>query len=239
MYRTLQSERIVETAVSLTARVEERFPGSGLGKVAAEVAGLAREARDRSEAIRRPNLALRLCVGALLLSGFAGIGTLALRVHTDEGLWVFENFVSGMNNALGSLVFLGAAIAYLVTLERRIKREKALSALTELRAVAHIIDMHQLTKDPEPILLNGPPTAHSPRRTMTAFELSRYLDYCTELLSLTSKIGALYVQALPDPVAMDAADDLEELCTGLSRNIWQKMTILGRFAGGEKAPGAP
>jgi hypothetical protein len=34
---------------------------------------------------------------------------------------------------------------------------------------------------------------------MSPFELTRYLDYCSEMLSLTSKLAAVYAQNLPDP----------------------------------------
>jgi len=61
---------------------------------------------------------------------------------------------------------------------------------------------------------------------MTRFELSRYLDYCTDLLSLTSKVAALYVQDLQDPVVLNAVNDVENLTTGLARKIWQKIMIL-------------
>jgi len=71
-------------------------------------------------------------------------------------------------------------------------------------------------------------TASSPRRSMPRFELSRYLDYCSELLSLTSKVAALYVQDSQDPVVLDAVNDVETLTTGLSGKIWQKIMILDR-----------
>jgi hypothetical protein len=59
--------------------------------------------------------------------------------------------------------------------------------------------MHQLTKDPERLLATHQDTASSPQRTMTRAELWRYLDYCSELLSLTGKIGALFVQRWTTP----------------------------------------
>ncbi len=37
MYRSLQAERIVETAGRLALRVGERFPGAGLSRVAKEL----------------------------------------------------------------------------------------------------------------------------------------------------------------------------------------------------------
>jgi len=39
---------------------------------------------------------------------------------------------------------------------------------------------------------------------MTPFELGRYLDYCSEMLSLTGKVAALYAQDLDDPVVVEA-----------------------------------
>jgi hypothetical protein len=61
---------------------------------------------------------------------------------------------------------------------------------------------------------------------MSEFELIRYLDYCSEMLSLTGKLAALYMQNMRDPVIIDAVTEIEELTTNLSRKIWQKIMIL-------------
>jgi hypothetical protein len=61
---------------------------------------------------------------------------------------------------------------------------------------------------------------------MTEFELSRYLDYCSEMLSLTGKVAALYVQTFEDSVAVSAVNDIENLTTDMSRKIWQKLMVL-------------
>ena len=89
--------------------------------------------------------------------------------------------------------------------------------------------MHQLTKDPEMVLTQHPKTDVSPDRNMTPFELNRYLDYCSEMLALISKVGALYVQSFPDSQALAAVDEIENLTTALSRKIWQKIMILDRY----------
>jgi hypothetical protein len=96
--------------------------------------------------------------------------------------------------------------------------------------MAHIIDMHQLTKDPERSLNHDrkTDTASSPKRTLTPFELTRYLDYCAEALSVISKLAALYVQRFDDPVTLSAVNDIEQLTSGLSRKIWQKIMIVDR-----------
>jgi hypothetical protein len=63
----------------------------------------------------------------------------------------------------------------------------------------HVIDMHQLTKDPSMGVSVAGNTPSSPARTLSRFEITRYLDYCSEMLSLTSKVAVLYAQVFPDP----------------------------------------
>jgi hypothetical protein len=89
--------------------------------------------------------------------------------------------------------------------------------------------MHQLTKDPQSLIVDAP-TASSPARTLTSFELGRYLDYCSELFSLASKVAALYVQYLNDPVVLEAVNDVETLGAGLSNKVWQKIVALDHRA---------
>jgi hypothetical protein len=61
---------------------------------------------------------------------------------------------------------------------------------------------------------------------MTPFELVRYLDYCSEMLSLVAKVAALYAQDVRDPVVIETVSDLESMTTNLSRKVWQKISIV-------------
>jgi hypothetical protein len=229
MYRTINADEIVKTAASLRERIHARFPDSGLARVAGELLDVARETRERCRLISKPNVPLRIAVGALVLLGIAGLSMVVANVRLSESFWDIENFVEGAEALVGDLVFVGVGIAFLVTIETRMKRKRALTAVNELRALAHIIDMHQLTKDPEMVMTEEPPTSVSPARNMSAFELNRYLDYCSEMLAIVSKIGALYVQSFSDPQALGAVDEIESLTSGLSRKIWQKIMILDRY----------
>ena len=132
-------------------------------------------------------------------------------------------------------MLVGAGVFFLVTAETA-SSAAALTALRELRAVAHIIDMHQLTKDPEWVLERGTRTSLMPSGGLSRFELSRYLDYCSEMLSITGKIAALYIQHFDDDVALAAVNEVESLTAGLSGKIWQKLMIL--YAMGPDADGA-
>lgn len=235
-FRQLQPDRIIDTLDTLCKRIHERFPDSGLYRIGLELHRISQEAVVRAAAIRRPIWWLR---GAafLLAALLVGVVVLTVRyVRLNDEIMQLEHLVQSVEAAIGSLVFLGAAIVYLFMLELKIRRGRALEAVRELRSIAHIIDMHQLTKDPERTAGRGPNTASSPMQTLTPFELSRYLDYCSELLSLVSKTGALYVQEFPDPEAIEAIDRLANLTTDLSRNIWQKIMILESMLDGPQLP---
>ncbi len=225
-YRRLDAQKIIETVQALHERIERRFPGSGLSSVVDELLQVAQETVARAQWIRKPNLPLR-CVAVLLsvamLSIVAGLVINIRQFSFTE----FGTFIQALDASIGSVVFIGAAIVFLMTWENRIKRDRALKAVHELRALAHIVDMHQVTKDPENYFGRGRRAAV--KREMTPFELGRYLDYCGDSLALISKIAALYVQDFQDTVLLDAVDDVEELTSGLSRKIWQKLTILGNL----------
>ena len=58
-YRRLDSQKIVETVQVLQRRIEGRFPGSGLGRIVAELLRVAEETVARTQWIQRPQLLLR------------------------------------------------------------------------------------------------------------------------------------------------------------------------------------
>lgn len=240
-YRRLAPEQIVETARALASRVEERFPGSGLAGVAGELTAVAAEAHGRLAAIAKPNWPLRaLAVAgtALLVAGLAAaVG--AIPWSSEVAQW--PELVQGVEAAINDVVFLAVGLFFVFTLESRLKRRKVLAALHELRSLAHIVDMHQLTKDPEQVLEPAMArTRSSPLRTMSRFELSRYLDYCSELLALIGKVAALHAQDLRDPVVLAAVNDVEVLSVGIANKVWQKIMIIDeiRLRAGEVAGGA-
>jgi hypothetical protein len=242
-YHALDAGALIETAAALARRVAERFPGSGLSRVAVELSALTQGAAAAVERFGRPNYSVRAATLACIL-GIAGVLASAA-FAVEDGLSLFSSLsdlLQGIDSAANGLVLLGGAVFFLVTWERRIQRSRVLEALHVLRSFAHIIDMHQLTKDPERVVRGGPSTPSSPKRVLSPFELTRYLDYCSEMLALISKIGALYVERIRDPVTLSAVDDLADLTTGLSRNIWQKIIILDRIlspdAAGDALPRA-
>src|SRR6058998_844116 len=151
MYRRLDGTRIVETLQRLEHRIAERFPESGLGRVAGELLTAANESMDRVAALARPTMPLRIATWALI----AVIVFIAVEavLHFEFALrWEGIAEFLKSSQALQNVVFLGVAVLFLATVEARIKRQRALAAIHELRSIAHIVDMHQLTKDPDQFL---------------------------------------------------------------------------------------
>ncbi len=238
----LRDVEIIETVAKLQQRIGERFPESGLAGLCGQLLDVSNHAAQRTAVIAKPILWIRGFGYALALALLAILVTLLVLGIQTFGLKKNDldvaDFIQTFDAAASGCIFVSAAIYFLISLEKRIKRRRALAAVHELRSIAHIIDMHQLTKDPERMLRNWQATENSPRQTMTPFLLSRYLDYCTEMLSLTGKIAALYVERFDDDVAVDAVREVEQLTTGLSRKIWQKIIILNQRRHDVNAPDA-
>jgi len=225
----LEAPLIAETIERLKNRIDSRFPGSGLSRICGDLLLTSRAAADRAARFGRPIVAIRtltwLLVILLVTAIFLAVAATGLRWGRMELTEIIQTSEAGLSEA----VLIGAGLLFLGGLERRLKRSRALRALHELRSVAHVIDMHQLTKDPERLLDRYSSTIASPREKMTAFELNRYLDYCSELLSLTGKVAAVYVQWFDDPVVLEAVAEIEDLTTGLCQKIWQKLNLLQRI----------
>ncbi len=222
---TLDPAKIEATVVQLERRIDQRFPGSGLSKICQQLRVISEHACERSLQIARPNVGLRVVIGLLCALVVCGAVFTLIGIGKPIGIDDFAELVQAIESGINDLIYIAVAIFFLVTLESRFKRRRALAAIHELRAIAHVIDMHQLTKDPEGIMSPDSAPNGPPQRTMTRFELNRYLDFCSEMLSLVGKLAAVYVQHFDDAVVLEAATEVEDLTTGLSQKIWQKIML--------------
>jgi hypothetical protein len=230
-YRSLDDTRIIETAETLAARVAARFPNNGLNGVAQALVGLAHDAAKDAQDLARPIWWLRALTALCIVGGafvFIFIGTFLSFDRISTG--AFE-FVTGVEASINTIVLAILGFLTLARSEERIKRKKVLHGLHRLRSVIHVIDMHQLTKDPDALSANFKPTAASPTRIMDPQQLARYLDYCSEMFSITGKLAALYAQAVNDEVVAGAVNDIESLGSNLSRKVWQKIMLIDAKVG--------
>ena len=227
-FTQLKAELILKTIGRLEERIGERFPESGLLRVCREFRGLAHESEALARQLGTPIWPVRIAafVAAGLLVGLVGWALVQLGQHFSLHSDGVHDLLQSTESAINELIFLGLALFFLVGFETRLKRRSALEALHRLRSIAHVVDMHQLTKDPSYLLGAFTQTQASPERTLTRQQLTRYLDYCSEMLALDSKISALFAQNMDDPVVLNAVNDLESLTQGLAAKIWQKIMIL-------------
>ncbi len=223
---SLDPQEIVATVERLTVRINERFPKRNLNSVANELLRIARQAGTRAEWLARPIWPLRAAI-VLFLGSVVTLGVFSFpQVTLAGGSMTLVEFVQGLESGINDVLFIGAGIFFLATWEVRIKRARALAALHELRSIAHVVDMYQLTKDPERVAEKLPSLTSSPKVNLTPFELARYLDYCSEMLALIGKIASVYAERLNDSVVLAAVNEIESLTNGLSRNVWQKIMII-------------
>ncbi len=228
-YHHLDAASVSDTAASLQARIVARFPERRLGQVAGAVRAAAARASDAGH---RPPLRRLVRAWCTLLAFAVMVGTavalvIVVRdaVRAADGRQSFD-WLPVIESAINDLAFAAIATFFLLTVSQRLDRHAIVSELHRLRSLAHVIDMHQLTKDPERQLSQPAPTEASVEQTMTPAELGRYLDYCSEMLSLVGKIAALYSQESHDPQVLDTVSEIESLTVGLSRKIWQKIALL-------------
>jgi hypothetical protein len=228
-YRSLNPRLIIGTAERLERRVAERFPEAGLHKVARELVSLARDLAGAAKALEEPIwwlrglIAVAVAIGAAVLFS-VGIGIL----ETDDptaGAGVVD-MVQGVEASINTILLAGLGFLGLIRVEERIKRQRVFRQLHGLRSLIHVIDMHQLTKDPAVLSPDFKPTENSPVRITNGQDLARYLDYCSEMLSITGKLAALFAQSVNDDVVISAVNDVENLGSNLSRKIWQKITMI-------------
>ncbi len=227
-YTVLRAAPILNTIDRLCLRIEERFPDSGLSKVCREFQQLAMRSETLVGKLAGPIWPVRVVaiLAALLLLALFSFASYQVVQNFQFGREGMAELLQASESVVNELIFLCLALYFLVGLEARLKRSSSLKALHHLRSVAHIVDMHQLTKDPSHQLVKIKDTESSPVRAMSREELVRYLDYCAEILSLNAKIGALFAQNVDDTVVLSAVNDLESLTQGLSAKIWQKIMIL-------------
>jgi hypothetical protein len=226
MYRDIDFAKVIKTLERLKLRIEERFPGSGLYRVCCELLVISNETQPHLQKISKANYWLRggvACIIGLVITLI--VYGLSL-FHFDFSKITLAEIIPMAEAAVNDVILIGLAIFFLTSLETRFKRSKATQALNQLRAVAHIVDMHQLTKDPTEFEASTNRTASSPVRYLNPFELKRYLDYCSEMLSIVGKIAAMYAQQLPEPVVISTVNEIESLTSSISRKAWQKIMII-------------
>lgn len=229
-YERLALDPVRATAVRLLERMEARIPGRDLINVGRELIRLiddvgagASETRGRlrtARVVSRIGLAL-VIAGAIAL--FVVAARDAFTRHEPESS---VDWIPLIEAAINDLVFVAVAVFFLHSVPDRLERSRLLTLLHRLRSLAHIVDMHQLAKDPERLRNSFRPSAKSIDVGLDRNQMEAYLEYCTELLSLVGKSAALCAEESRDSVVLDTVRAIETLTTSMAREIWQKISLL-------------
>jgi hypothetical protein len=238
LHEPLEGPAVKETVLALYGRIEARFPQRGLLGVCGDLVQLVDQVQSGSSQvqtrIRGARLASRV-VMVLVLAGTAFALLMAARDVVRQGLHSFVDLLPLIETAINDIVFAGIAVFFLWSFPERVQRGQLLKLLHQLRSTAHVIDMHQLTKDPEQLKPSFVPTAKSTKLDLNRDQMERYLDYCSEMLSLVGKTAALCAEESRDNLVLETVSTVENLTVGLSRKIWQKISNLPP---GDAPPGA-
>lgn len=225
----LEAAPVLDTVRRLHERISARFPERGLCRVAGELVSLVEEvtasaaaSRGRLHVLRPLSRVAMVAIVALVVFLFVVAVRSAVREAPDDGLEWVPLLESGVND----LVFAAIATWFLWSVPERLERSAMLDLLHRLRSLAHIVDMHQLTKDPERLRSSFSPTPASATMNLTPDQLEYYLDYCSELLSLVAKAAALCAEGRRDQVLLDSVASIETLTVGLDTTIRQKIAVL-------------
>ncbi len=216
-YRQLDEPKIIATLTALRERIINNFPDSGLGRVADEMIAVGGEVADCAEYLNAPNWPIRIFAGLLITAMIVVLYLASPPINLPQGTHKFSD-VQSIAAGLNIIAIVSVAVLFLLRLETNLKRRRAHGVLHELRSLAHVVDMHQLSKDPAGRRLPEPEITESPKGAMSPPSLGRYLDYCTDLLSLTGKLSALLVQRFKDQEVLSEVNEIEALTSALERD---------------------
>jgi hypothetical protein len=227
----LAAGHVGATVAHLERRIHARFGERGLTKAVRDlgqlVALVQTEAGQSHVRLRRTTLAAR-ATSITIIAATLLVLVFSLRAAVVEGLERDADWIGLVESVINDLVFAAIAVLFLWAMPERLERRSLLRLLHRLRSLAHVIDMHQLSKDPEQVSPTYVPTSESVQHGLDAEQLYHYLDYCSEMLSLTAKTAALCGEHTADGVVLETISTIETLTTQLSNKIWQKISQLPR-----------
>ncbi|WP_229116363.1 hypothetical protein [Parenemella sanctibonifatiensis] len=225
-YQRLDHAAVRGATVDLQRRIKARFPRRSLWEVSGELVGLVDEiGSDDGVSSRRVRLARvlsRVGVAIVVLIFGGAVALAAVEIWSRPDTVGPLDWLSLIETLVNDLVFGGIAVFFLIAVPERMERARVLRVLHRLRSLAHVIDMHQLSKVPERL----ESSTEEAQLGLTRTEVAVYLDQCTELLSLVGKTAALFAEDTSDGEVVDAVEGIESLTSDMARKIWQKVAII-------------
>lgn len=227
----LVAAHVHATVQQLERRIQARFGERGLTKAARDLGQLVTivqstagqsQIRVRRTTVTTRTFSVLIVASTVFLLGYS------LRAAIVHGLEQPAGWVPLLESVINDLVFAAIAVVSPWAFPERFERRTLLRLLHRLPSLAHVIDMHRLSKDPKQVMPTYVRTTQSVSHGLDADQLHPYLDYCSEMLSLTAKTAALCAEDSSDDVVLNTVSTRETLTTELSNKIWQKISLLPR-----------
>lgn len=226
-------ERIIEAIAILKQRIHERLPNSTIENIGGHLLKIAENSEAVVIKVNKPDYALRAINWVIIavMSVLLGFGLMVAIISSGAESHRSQtvDLLQGLESAINIIVFSGIAIYFLgQRLEKKVKQAESIDYLNSLRSIAHLIDLEQLTKDPQRLMHSNidMATPSSPALEYDRFLLNRFLSYCSEMLSLIGQLAAYHSENTGDRETIDAANDIERLTGQMAQKIWQKLTVL-------------
>ena len=227
----LVADHVGATVEQLERRIAARFGERGLTKAARDLGALVTIVQEETGAshlrLHRTNILARAFSVLIVVATVVAL-VITLHEAVTQGLDHGFDWLPLIESTISDVVFAAIAVLFLWAFPERFERKTLLGLLHRLRSLAHVIDMHQLSKDPEQVSPTYTRTEQSVSHGLNADQLHHYLDYCSEMLSLTAKTAALCAENSNDALVLNTVSTLETLTTELSNKIWQKISLLPR-----------
>lgn len=214
MQTKLRAEDIQEMLEKQKVQLYKDFPTSTLNNTCESMLTISREINRTIKEVNKRNYIVTglLCILSVLI--FSSITYTWKKLNITFTEINVSDFVQMFDASFSFLILLGSGALFLISYQSKARKKKLTRAISKLTGLAHVIEAHQLSKDP-----------HS-HPFQDDEQLIKYLGHCSDLLALTSKIGFLYVQAFDDPETQAVESGLENLISGISRKVWQKIMII-------------
>lgn len=210
----LDPVRIINTAEKLAINVENALPNTTLAGLAKDLAQTARETDQLVKQAARPIYTIRLLSLLAVAIGIAAplylLGLLHVKWEFETVTDLFEAADAGFN----LILLLAGALWFLFTLESRIKRNRVLESISELREFTHVIDITQLYYTPDIYVSDA---EDSPSR----FDHT-YLFFCTQMLGVITNLAALYTRGASSDSIWRAASEVETLANSIATKLVSK-----------------
>ena len=129
-----------------------------------------RQTDESAARVRRTRLLARV-VSAVIVAASAFALVLVLADAADEGPSQSFDWLPLIESTINDVVFAAIAVLFLWALPERLERRGRLALLHQLRSLAHVIDVHQLSEDPEQVFASYRPTPASVKTDLTPEQL--------------------------------------------------------------------